>query len=82
MVESEDNAAYDASVHAMAKHNKAMGIGHDSTFYISLVGNAADANEMPPCPEKGAYFACSEWLLWVCMMLQFLFRRYSVYLLY
>ena len=72
VVESEDNAAYDASVHAMAHCNASIGVAHDCTFYLSIVGTGADANKTPQYP---AGWQWRVWLPWMLAMLGFIFRR-------
>ena len=72
LVESEDNAAYDASVHAMAKCNALIGVAHDCTFYLSLVGTGEDANEVPHRPHSTHL---REWLQWLLLAVEFCFRR-------
>jgi len=70
--ESEDNAAYDTSIHAMAKCNARMGVAHDCTFYLSLVSTGEDANEVPRCADPRRL---GEWLQWLLLAAQFCFRR-------
>ena len=72
IVASEDNAAYDSSLHGMAKCNALVGAAHDCTFYISLVGDAEDGHRRPPAPAR------NEWrmhLAWIICSLQCFFRR-------
>jgi len=72
LVESEDNAAFDASVHAMNKWNRKMGAGYPNTFYTSYVGTGRDANTIPALPSG---FAMKQWVNWLGRFSQFGFRR-------
>ena len=81
VVQSEDNAAFDASVHAMASYNRQMGVAHDCTFYLSLVGDATDAHTTPP---RADWAGGRQWynqlaaplaLGWILATLQWVLRR-------
>ena len=79
VVQSEDNAAFDASVHAMASYNTQMGVAHDCTFYLSLVGDATDAHTSPPraawAGERQWYNQLAATLGWILATLQWVLRR-------
>jgi hypothetical protein len=79
VVQSEDNAAFDASVHAMASYNTQMGVAHDCTFYLSLVGDATDAHTSPPraawAGERQWYDQLAATLGWILATLQWVLRR-------
>jgi len=72
VVESEDNAAYDVSVHGMARCNALVGIAHDRTYYISLVGDGSEGHR---CPARLSWRQWRAFPSWIICSLQCCFRR-------
>eukprot|EP00960_Hanusia_phi_P059511 764193-Hanusia_phi.AAC.2 len=82
LVEEEDNAAYDTTMHAMKAHNEQMGGGHPSCFYFSFVGTSRDANRPPAMATSDkTRTRISSFLVWSCAMIVFLLRRCFLLLL-
>ncbi len=72
VVESKDNAAYDVSVHGMARCNALVGVAHDGTYYISLVGDGSEGHR---CPPRLAWRQWRAFPSWMICSLQCFFRR-------
>jgi hypothetical protein len=73
VVESEDNAAFDSSLHSAVSANATLAVAHDCTYYLSLVGTGADANMLPLRPATSVDWGA--WVLWLRTLLQWVFRR-------
>lgn len=71
IVESADNAAYDATVHSMTAWNRSIAT-QPACFYFSFVGTGADANLLPPYPD---HRNLSSLCLWLSVVVQWVLRR-------
>jgi hypothetical protein len=71
IVESKDNAAFDASVHSMSEWNKSIRT-HPNCYYFSWVGTGVEANAIPAFPQSAVL---KNVLFWIVVLLQWAFRR-------
>mmetsp|Transcript_13855 Transcript_13855/g.47910 ORF Transcript_13855/g.47910 Transcript_13855/m.47910 type:complete len:418 (-) Transcript_13855:49-1302(-) len=78
LVEEEDNAAYDTTIHAMKKHNESMGGGHGCCYYFSFVGTSEQANQVP---RMEGSLSVMNMLTWILTLMLFVFRRSFLLLL-